>query len=68
MSDKGSKKSNHYYAGLGMVFGSGSGSGSGIDLVFGQAILADVAHGLIAGAGIGLVFGSAIGHRKSGSE
>ena len=62
MSDKGSKKSNHYYAGLGMIFGSGIG------LVFGQAILTDVANGLIAGAGIGLVFGSAIGHRKNGSE
>ena len=62
MSDKGSKKNNRYYAGLGMIFGSGIG------LVFGQAILADVANGLIAGAGIGLVFGSAIGHRKNGSE
>ena len=59
MSDKGSKKSNHYYAGLGMIFGGGIG------LVFGQAILADVAHGLIAGAGIGLVFGSIIGQVKS---
>ena len=48
MSDKGSKKSNHYYAELGMILGSGIG------LVFGQAILADVAHGLIARkAGIG---------------
>lgn len=59
MNDKGSKKNNRYYAGLGMIFGSGIG------LVFGQAILADVAHGLIAGAGIGLVFGSIVGQAKS---
>jgi hypothetical protein len=32
VSDKGSKKSNHYYAGLGMVFGSGIG------LVFGSIV------------------------------
>ena len=32
MSDKGSKKNNHYYAGLGMIFGSGIG------LVFGSII------------------------------
>ena len=38
MSDKGSKKNNHYYAGLGMIFGSGSGSGSGIGLVFGSIV------------------------------
>lgn len=36
MSDKGSKKNNHYYAGLGMIFGSGSGSGIG--LVFGSIV------------------------------
>ena len=59
MSDKGSKKNNHYYAGLGMIFGSGIG------LAFGQAILTDVALGLIAGAGIGLVFGSIVGQAKS---
>ena len=38
MSDKGSKKNNHYYAGLGMMFGSGSGSGIGIGLVFGSIV------------------------------
>lgn len=38
MSDKGSKKNNHYYAGLGMIFGSGSGSGIGIGLVFGSIV------------------------------
>lgn len=32
MSDKGSKKNNHYYAGLGMIFGSGIG------LVFGSIV------------------------------
>jgi hypothetical protein len=32
MSDKGSKKNNRYYAGLGMIFGSGIG------LVFGSIV------------------------------
>lgn len=58
MSDKGSKKSNHYYAGLGMVFGSGIG------LVFGLTMF-ETSLGLIAGAGIGLVFGSIVGQAKS---
>jgi F0F1-type ATP synthase assembly protein I len=39
--------------------------GGGIGLVFGQAILADVALGVIVGAGIGLVFDSIVGQAKS---
>ncbi|MDG0970130.1 MAG: hypothetical protein P8Q37_06215 [Porticoccaceae bacterium] len=59
MSGKKSEKSNHYYAGPGMIFGGGIG------LVFGRTILADVALGFIVAAGIGLVFDSIVGHAKS---
>ena len=37
MSDKGSKKNNRYYAGLGMIFGSGSGIGLVFGSIVGQA-------------------------------